>query len=103
MANLRATGASVLDVVSVTATAISSGVMGAGTVATTWATNARERAQTDRHLVAMREYGRRQLAAQLATADLIKETARIRDERSKDAALWDATAQLFEGFEEPSA
>lgn len=100
MATLKATGGSVLGMVTDVSEAVRSGVSGSSVWLSNWANQVQDRAKTDSELRAKVEAGKRTLVNEIAAKELsvvIKDIATV---RNKDAVAYDQALEILKGIAE---
>lgn len=100
MATLKATGGSVLGMVTDVAEAVRSGVSGSSVWLSSWANQVQDRAQTDSELRSMVEQGKRALTKEVAAKDLSVVVKDIATSRSKDPEAYDQALKILNSITE---
>ena len=100
MATLKATGGSVLGMVTDVAEAVRSGVSGSSVWLSNWANQVQDRAKTDSELRAMVEAGKRSLVKEVAAKDLSIVIKDIAIARNKDAEAYDQALAVLKQIAE---
>lgn len=95
MATLKATGGSVLGMVTDVAEAVRSGVSGSSVWLSNWASAVADRADTERSIRSMEQLGIRAMAPEIAAEAVSIVVKRVAATRSKDPAAYDQAVSLI--------
>lgn len=98
MATLKATGGSLLGMVSAASEAITSGVTGSSIWFSEWANAVQERSQTQRELTSRVEAGKRALVNERAAEEITLVIKQIATTRSKDPEAYDQAVKILQGL-----